>query len=325
MFVAARSLRIVVLLSICSYIHCQEDAEEDGVAKADSGKADEQSASDGNRDEEGDASESKVKSESPKNRLFSEEELRQYHRDVDVNTDTKLSEAELLNFTEMHYRNVELSGDDLKDQFTELDSNKDGTVDLQEYLNNTVSSPKQVEDETGLFKAADINGDGVLDKEEVAGLVSPVADGPVMETALKQSMRSADINADGRLTFDEFENAELVHHDRAPINHEEEDFHDRIVEGNQNQFTKDVFKQLDANSDGFVDQNELRELHSGRLQRKQVVDGFVEAVDKNNDRQITEQELLQARSSIRDSDIHSYLIAWAERRPVVGRAPKLLL
>ncbi len=53
-----------------------------------------------------------------------------------------------------------IADDDKANRFEQRDSNKDGKVDMTEYL-----APQKAKQEAA-FKAADTNGDGALSKEE---------------------------------------------------------------------------------------------------------------------------------------------------------------
>jgi Ca2+-binding EF-hand superfamily protein len=326
----ARGLRLVILLCIVIFTFCQ-DPEEDGkdkskfLAKEDAKDA---GGSQGKEDSKGnDKDDPKELDEDRSEREFSDDELRQVHKVVDENNDQKLSQEELLKFTEQQHRKVELAGNFLEEEFERIDSDKDGSIALKEYLNDTVYTDptnkedlsQQETDETKMFQAADANHDGILDKTELAGLISPEANGAVMDVAVSQSMKSADANSDGKLTFDEFEAADLTHHERAPAGDDDDDDNDSEAATNSADFAKKMFKRLDVNGDGVLEESELRDLHSGKLQREQLVDDFVKTVDKDNDLKIDQDELLQGKSAFQDSDIQDYLIAWAQRRPVIGR------
>merc|ERR1719215_1661669 len=104
------------------------------------------------------------------------------------------------------------------------DTSKDGFVSLEEHLNDTVYSIRwedaekekklRIDDETALFKAADANKDGLLDKHELVAVVFPETHEGATNAVMDQTMRNADENGDGKITMEEFKNSEVFEADK---------------------------------------------------------------------------------------------------------------
>jgi len=302
------TFRTLLLLSTIARVFGQEaaaavqdavvDAEEDGVAR--------------DEHEEGD-------SEQKAHEVLTDNHLHQVHAEWDANGDAKVSFHELMNFTEAHHSHVLMSEVSMEDVLEEKDTNKDGRVSLEEHLNDTVYSERwedaekekkmRIDDETALFKAADANNDGLLDKHELGAVVFPETHEGATNALMDQTMRDADENGDGKITIEEFKNSDMIEADT--------DMADEVKETDQVDEEDALFKRLDKNGDGFLEKEELRPLKTGRIERENMVNELVGALDKDGDSHVDSAELVQGKKSVYDSDLQDYLLAWARRRQVV--------
>lgn len=282
---------------------------------------------------------------------LTDEQLRQAHASIDANGDKEASKEELLNFVEKHETEAALADLDIDEELKRKDSSADGRISLDEHLSDTLKGyelavqdnknvdPKIAEeaqkaldqarqDETELFKAADGNGDGVLDKDELPALMSPGTHSKVLDVVVKTSIRDADTDKNGKLSFQEFRESGLGDSgdedddrlDAAPKEKEKkpEQGQDNEEDDKEEKDAQQLFSRLDVNSDGFVDSQELRALESGKIHQEDVVNNIVRDMDKDGDKHIDSDELVQSKGTVRDSELQEYLIAWARKRPVVG-------
>uniref|UniRef100_A0A0R3WAE9 Reticulocalbin-3 n=1 Tax=Taenia asiatica TaxID=60517 RepID=A0A0R3WAE9_TAEAS len=126
---------------------------------------------------------------------------------ADANGDGKLTKEEFAAFLHPeefdHMRDIVIS-----ETLEDLDSNKDGRIDLEEYtrdmwVDDSQSPPEWVKTEQQQFKEArDKNKDGYLDREEIYAWLFP-SDYDHIESELKHLMSETDDDQDGKLSKDE--------------------------------------------------------------------------------------------------------------------------
>merc|ERR1712232_1277243 len=176
-----------------------------------------------NSDDAGPADSEEDGSEGYFNKELSDTQLREAHADFDRNGDQKLSHQEVLSFVEKHHRDMVMKSAEIENEFKEEDASKNGDVSLEEHLNATVGQLEESElriepirksheqlraDETEMFRAADANGDGVLNKAELAALSAPETNDGMLKAVVKRAFRKSDRDKNGRLSLDEFAEAE---------------------------------------------------------------------------------------------------------------------
>jgi len=259
---------------------------------------------------------------------ITDEHLVNAHADMDANSNKEVSSEELLNFTETHHKEVAMGKLNMSEVMGEMDTNGNGEVSLDEHLADVVPAEvslgehlaesekdrkQKIEDATELFKAADANSDGHLDKDELSILKAPEAfygDGHYLmeSTALitvrmQHVFRDADTDGDGHVSFGEFQQSDL----------------------SWGEYWRDedkLFNRVDVNGDGTISQEELRPLVNGIIEREGMVDNMVTKLDKNSNSHIDSRELVQGKTAVQDSDLQDYLVAWAKRRQLFTWSPQ---
>ncbi|CAL4196181.1 unnamed protein product [Meganyctiphanes norvegica] len=103
-------------------------------------------------------------------------------------------------------RMVITSKDQVLDMIREVDTNGNGSIDLQEFT--TMLSQNMEEGETlGNLKEAfaefDINGDGFITVEELKKVLENLGE-TVTDEKADEFIREVDANGDGRISYDEF-------------------------------------------------------------------------------------------------------------------------
>mmetsp|Transcript_93342 Transcript_93342/g.237589 ORF Transcript_93342/g.237589 Transcript_93342/m.237589 type:complete len:278 (+) Transcript_93342:58-891(+) len=237
---------------------------------------------------------------------LTDQQLEALHRKFDKDGNGKVSLQEVMAFAGDMSKAI--ASRDIQAILEEIDTSKDGKLSLEEHLNDIhnqadggdeeemkeLENRKKVEAEK--FKAADVNGDGVLDANEVPALFYPETHEGVLAVTVRETMRQKDLNKDNRLTAREFWEADSM-----------EGEHDELSEEENQDFAK-----LDLNGNGFIDVDELRSWESGRFHTEEAMRKIFELADKDNDMHVTVEELRRAREQISVSDAQYHLIEWAE-------------
>jgi len=240
------------------------------------------------------------------------DDLSQVHAELDENGDKKLSTVEIGNFVQKHHIDVATlrAGTKVTKDMDRKDTSKDGFVNLEEHLKDTVPPMDDGEfrdHQTAMFKAADVNGDGLLSKTELVALRFPETRDEVMKVVSQRAMKTADMDGNGKVSPDEFQErlswAVPWHSDEAK----------------RTSNAEKLFKRLDSNGDGFLQQEELGNLKSGRIDREDMVNELVSSLDTNSNGGVEAAELVDGRNVVSQSQVQDYLMAWAKRRQTLGR------
>merc|ERR1711981_768283 len=89
----------------------------------------------------------------------------------------------------------------------EVDADKSGTIDFEEFVNmmsRTNKSNEQMEDEIKTaFLTFDADGSGYITKEELIETLTTMGD-PVDEETIVGMIAEADLDGDGKINYDEF-------------------------------------------------------------------------------------------------------------------------
>merc|ERR1740129_180910 len=188
----------------------------------------------------------------------------------------------------------------------DIDTNKDGQLTLEEYLADIHSEDVDQQDkeefenrkrvETEKFKAADTNGDKILDATEIPAIFFPEAHDHILHVTAKEAMLQKDANKDGKLT-----KRELFEFDGAEGKEEE------MAEEEHQDFTK-----LDTNGDGHVDSEELKAYESGSFYTEEAFKKLFEMADKDKDGHLTSEELQAVQKEISTHDVRYHLQGYAD-------------
>jgi len=231
------------------------------------------------------------------------DQLRALHGKFDMNSDGKVSLQEMIAFSESVAKKT--ASKDTGAVLEEIDTSKDGFLSLEEHLNDLKNQADGDDDdelvrrralETTKFNAADLNGDGKLEKDELPALFYPETNEVVLSITVGQTLRQKDKNDDQKLSAIEFWESDEWNSVDIKLSDEE----------------KSDFARLDSNGDGFIDAQELRAWESGRFHTEDAMKKLVDVADKNGDMHITGEELVAARDKLAGSDAQYHLIEWAE-------------
>lgn len=234
------------------------------------------------------------------------EQLRALHGHMDRDGDGFVSRQELLSFERlMSTKRARATADAI---VQEMDIDRDGKLSLSEHLadlDNQVDGGDaedleytrlQKEADTQKFLAADTNGDGQLDLEEVPGLYFPETNAAVLRVAVRHALARLDRDGDGRLGP-----AELLE-----IN-PEVDPADKPTEEELEEF-----RQLDRDGDGLLDEAEFTPYESGAFHAEASLRSVFEHGDADRDLRVTAEELVAARGLLQDGEALDQLLEWTE-------------
>jgi len=240
-------------------------------------------------------------------KALSQEQLRSLHKLVDKDQDGKASMLEFMDFAaEMrtlsaHKQSVyALAG---------MDTNKDGKLGMDELINDIEKHTGQakekglqdkvaamVEAETKKFKAADIDGDGLLNESELPAIFFPDLHTGVLEIAVQHTLLEKDRDNDGQLSVHEFWHDDHAGKDEPKIS---DDDH------------KD-FEKLDENGDGLLSSHELKPWETGAFQVNEALRIVFEQADEDEDEYLSADELEAAKEHVAHNDANQYFMEWAE-------------
>ncbi|XP_015928900.1 reticulocalbin-2 [Parasteatoda tepidariorum] len=125
-----------------------------------------------------------------------------------------------------------LTEEEALDELEDEDGDEDGKVTWEEHLAETygmydddlaltqdsVEDYQMLQNDKELFKAADLNGDGILNKSEYPAFSHPEEFKHMHQVLYEQMMRKRDVNNDGFLSFEEFI---ADHHGQSPSENSE--------------------------------------------------------------------------------------------------------
>jgi len=192
----------------------------------------------------------------------------------------------------------------------EMDADSDGKLNLQELLKDietwaddgeqgsemSAEASARKELETQKFKAADRNGDGLLDLDELPAVFYPETSDDVLILAATHTHKKKDLDGNGQLSPNEFWEGDAVEgQDRAISKDEDLDF-----------------KKLDKDSSGGLSVEELKLWEAGTFHTEDAMRNMFELADGDKDLHVTADELDKARERIAGSDAQYHLMEWAE-------------
>mmetsp|Transcript_56127 Transcript_56127/g.99939 ORF Transcript_56127/g.99939 Transcript_56127/m.99939 type:complete len:296 (-) Transcript_56127:22-909(-) len=235
------------------------------------------------------------------------ETLHSLFQKFDKNRDSKVTLQEILAFSQSLA--TAIAEKDAQPILEGMDVNADGKLSLEELLRDVEgqsSRPgeadawdekemeKQMGYETAKFKAADQNGDMLLDSQEVAALFYPESSPAVLEIASKADKEMKDKDGDGYVSLKEWYEMD----DMTPDDEQDEEF-----------------KDLDKDGNGLLDTAELERWWSGVFHTESHMMELLKISDKDGDNAVTLKELENAAEEIMHTDSHYRLVEWAEHLP----------
>ncbi|KAI3928211.1 hypothetical protein MKW98_023812 [Papaver atlanticum] len=120
----------------------------------------------------------------------------------DVDGDGKISYVELGSI--LSTLGYEATSEELEVMVKEVDSDGDGFIDLNEFLElNKIDSEKQVKDIEEAFAIVDTNGDGSISPSELQKLLKTLGDESSISDC-KKIIKNFDCDGDGLISLDEF-------------------------------------------------------------------------------------------------------------------------
>lgn len=173
---------------------------------------------------------------------------------MDLNKNQKIEHLELQQWIIRSFSS--LSAEESSDRFKDIDANKDGFVDWNEYLldeyevkneeelrgdSDKVEEVNMLEEDKYLFNSADTNKKGKLTQTEFLGFTHPEENPGMKEPVVQNVLRDKDTNKDGKLEFKEFLGSRGKDMSKDALNEEKSRFDD----------------ELDKNLDGMLDKEEI--------------------------------------------------------------------
>lgn len=238
--------------------------------------------------------------------LLTDEQELKIHRGMDRNGDGKASLSEVMEYSASMRKLVATR--DIKTVSEEMDVNKDNKLSLEEVLKDIDQwsvdddeEDKKLQEErrkleAEKFAAADDNGDGFLEGDEIPALFYPETHDKVITITATATMREKDKDGDSLLTPMEFWEGDVVEDQDMALSDEE----------------KKDFANLDKDSSGKLDLEELKAWESGTFHTEEAMKKFIELADKDGDMHVTHEEMQAAREQIGGSDAQYHLMEWAE-------------
>jgi len=233
--------------------------------------------------------------------VLTETHLRKLHSKLDHDKDGKVAMHEVLKFA--HATRKAVAKKEIDSIFDEIESTKDGHLSLEEHLAESAEFHTGMTDEekelakkaeTAKFRAADMDGDDKLDKDELVHMMHPETHPEVLELHTQEEMRKRDADKDGRLSKKEWEA------DATPGEHQDPDTHDPSAD----------FHNLDENKDGFISIDELRHWESGKFHLEDAMNKLWDHADKDGDKHLHIDEFAQVADSLEGHDAHPHILDW---------------
>lgn len=234
---------------------------------------------------------------------LSENQIHSIYSLVDANADGR---ASLREFTQFAWDTREqIAVRDSRSLTAELDTNKDGELDVDEFRkdmekwagveDSEADAKRGLELELLKFQAADANKDGRLSKQELPALFYPETHEEVLRVVVYDVLKRRDRDGDDFLTPEEF-------------------FADGSEQGQNLGITDQEradFERLDVDGSGKLDIEELALWESGRFHTLAALKAMFDVADADRDGHLTRAEMLAARKTLAGTEAQFHLMEWA--------------
>ncbi|XP_043272730.1 reticulocalbin-2 [Venturia canescens] len=193
-----------------------------------------------------------------------------------------------------------LSTEESQDRLEDADTDEDGKVSWEEIVQDTYGSDAEdlaaedrlIADDKATFNLADLNNDGLLDKEEFKAYTHPEETPRMYPLLLQQALEEKDTDKDGSISFQEFLGNRAKNEDKEWL----------IVE-------KDKFDhEHDKNQDGKLDSSEVLAwlVPSNDDLATDEVDHLFAASDDDHDNRLSFEEVLEHHDTFVGSEATDY-------------------
>ncbi|XP_067623047.1 reticulocalbin-2 isoform X2 [Eurosta solidaginis] len=226
---------------------------------------------------------------------------------MDLNKDGFVDRHELKAWILRSFK--KLGEEEAADRLEEIDMDGDGVVTWKEYLKDSFSmededekkelidfdsydeEKEMITSDKELFKAADLNKDGVLDAKEYVLFYSPEEHPEMLPIVLEHTLREKDANHNGEIDFGEFIGNTGEKHNREWLIEE-----------------KERFDHLDDNKDGLLTGNEVLNwvVPNSETIAKDEVDHLFVSTDEDHDDRLSFLEILANYDTFVGSEATDY-------------------
>lgn len=238
-------------------------------------------------------------------RALRTEELSAMHRILDSDSNGLASLDEGLAYVRSHRKAVSAIG--VSQILNNMDSDKDGRLSIQEFLDDLVHWKLEDDDKEEMKEAVesrfisyDADQDGLLDAEEL----------PIFYAWLLD-FRKADKNGDEALTRKEFRKAAAKSKGKS---HPQDG-----ASGKQSSEDREVFGGLDTNGDKRLSVEEYWAFKSGTFAAEQALRTLFRIADADQDEQLSVGELTESRQKMGGSSAYYHLRDWARHEGVLQK------
>lgn len=221
---------------------------------------------------------------------------------MDLNKDEYIDRKELTAWILRSFKM--LTEEEAAERFEDADENVDGRVSWDEYKNDAYGSDDEEEDVLSsaeeaqmkndriLFKAADKNGDGFLNRDEFVPFSHPEENPEMLPIILNNTLEEKDLNKDGEIDFQEFIGDKGKIHDKEWL----------LVE-------KDKFdEEYDKDKDGKLSASEILSWvipSNAEIAEEETEHLFVSADDDHDDL-LSFDEILDNHETFVGSEVTDY-------------------
>jgi len=241
-------------------------------------------------------------------KFFESEQVSKIFALVDKNKDGKATMPEFEAFAKEHRKSTARM--ETEAMIDSVDTNKDKKVDekeLEAHVREDHKSPHHHEEEEGdnehklsnmmiKFSVADLNGDGVLEEDEIMHLFVPETHTEVMNSHAHMEFGFRDKNNDEKLSAEEFYQV---------LDNEDES--DMLAD-----YEHEEYKKVDKNGDGVVDLDEFAHFESGDFHSHNAFTQLFEIADTDKDGSISQTELNKEGPKLQETDAFYELQGWFE-------------